>query len=54
MDFSSSWINTSLDLNINPRSRVHEQAPVSFKKYEVENNFFSLGMSISSAKEEVS
>lgn len=54
MDFSSSWINTSLDLNINPRSRVHEQPPVNFKKYEVENNFFSLGMSISSAKEESS
>ncbi|XP_061373105.1 probable WRKY transcription factor 40 [Gastrolobium bilobum] len=44
----SSWINTSLDLNINPY-RVHEEFP---KK--VENNFFSLGMRKSSVKEESS
>ncbi|XP_020232263.1 probable WRKY transcription factor 40 [Cajanus cajan] len=45
----SSWINTSLDLNINPH-RLHEDVP----KKEVENNFFSLGMNKSSLKEEAS
>nr|AGN90998.1 WRKY1 [Caragana korshinskii] len=47
----SPWINTSLDLNINPR-RVHEEVP----KYEVESNLFSLGMSLRkpSAEEESS
>ncbi|CAJ1951417.1 unnamed protein product [Sphenostylis stenocarpa] len=34
----SSWINTSLDLNINPR-RVHEEVPK-----EIESKPFSLGM----------
>ncbi|XP_047166896.1 probable WRKY transcription factor 40 isoform X1 [Vigna umbellata] len=34
----SSWINTSLDLNINPR-RVHRELPK-----EVESKLFSLGM----------
>ncbi|TKY48016.1 WRKY transcription factor 40 [Spatholobus suberectus] len=46
MDYSS-WINTSLDLNINPH-RFHEEVP----KKEVENNFFSPGMKKSSVKEE--
>jgi hypothetical protein len=32
MDFSSSWINTSLDLNINSH-RVHQQLPVSIYIY---------------------
>jgi hypothetical protein len=49
MDFSSSWINTSLDLNINSH-RVHQQLP----KNVVENNFFSLEMKKSSPKEESS
>lgn len=35
----SSWIDTSLDLNINPR-RVHEEVPK-----EIESKLFSLGMS---------
>ncbi|RDX63723.1 putative WRKY transcription factor 40 [Mucuna pruriens] len=48
MDYSS-WINTSLDLNINSHS-VHEQVP----KKEVENSFFSLEMKKSSVKEESS
>ncbi|OIW09334.1 hypothetical protein TanjilG_01305 [Lupinus angustifolius] len=48
MDFSS-WINTSLDLNINP-PRVYEEVI----KKEVETNFFSLGMRMSSTKEECS
>ncbi|KAK7262003.1 hypothetical protein RIF29_28331 [Crotalaria pallida] len=46
MDYSS-WINTSLDLNINP-PRVHEEV----LKKEIESNFFSLGMRMSSTKEE--
>ncbi|KAE9600742.1 hypothetical protein Lal_00046330 [Lupinus albus] len=46
MDFSS-WVNTSLNLNINP-PRFHEQVI----KKEVENNFNSLGMRMSSSKEE--
>ncbi|OIW04030.1 hypothetical protein TanjilG_24141 [Lupinus angustifolius] len=46
MDFSSP-VNTSLDLNINP-PRFHEKV----LKKEVESNFFSLGMRMSSAKEE--
>ncbi|XP_027340388.1 probable WRKY transcription factor 40 isoform X1 [Abrus precatorius] len=46
MDYSS-WINTSLDLNINPH-RVHDDIP----KKEVENNFFTLGVKKSSVKEE--
>lgn len=45
----SSWINTSLDLNINLH-RVHEEVP----KKEVENNFFSLGVKKSCVKEESS
>ncbi|KAL2332524.1 hypothetical protein Fmac_020105 [Flemingia macrophylla] len=45
----SSWINTSLDLNINPH-RLHEEVP----KKEVENNFFSLGIKKPSVKEESS
>ncbi|CAJ1954981.1 unnamed protein product [Sphenostylis stenocarpa] len=48
MDYSS-WINTSLDLNIIPR-RIHEEFP----KKEVETNFFSLGLKKSSVKEESS
>ncbi|CAL0332130.1 unnamed protein product [Lupinus luteus] len=48
MDFSS-WINTSLDLNINP-PRVYEEVI----KKEVGTNFFSLGMRMSSTKEESS
>ncbi|CAL0321814.1 unnamed protein product [Lupinus luteus] len=46
MDFSSP-VNTSLDLNINP-PRFHEQV----LKKEVESNYFSLGIRMSSAKEE--
>ncbi|KAK7402367.1 hypothetical protein VNO78_14571 [Psophocarpus tetragonolobus] len=38
MDYSS-WISTSLDLNINPQ-RVHEQVP----KKEVESNILALGV----------
>ncbi|XP_057458510.1 probable WRKY transcription factor 40 [Lotus japonicus] len=44
----SSWINTSLDLNINSH-RVYEDV---LQKKEVENNFFSLGLRKSSVKEE--
>ncbi|XP_027340389.1 probable WRKY transcription factor 40 isoform X2 [Abrus precatorius] len=47
MDYSS-WINTSLDLNINPH-RVHDDI---LQKKEVENNFFTLGVKKSSVKEE--
>ncbi|KAI5392355.1 hypothetical protein KIW84_076947 [Lathyrus oleraceus] len=46
MDFSS-YINTSLDLNIIPY-RPHQQIP----KKEVETNFFSLGMANFSVKDE--
>ncbi|KAG4944930.1 putative WRKY transcription factor 40 [Glycine soja] len=48
MDYSS-WINTSLDLNINLH-RVHEELP----KKQVENNFFSLDLEVkkSSVKQE--
>ncbi|KAK7381516.1 hypothetical protein VNO80_00060 [Phaseolus coccineus] len=42
----SSWINTSLDLNINPR-RVHEDVPK-----EVESKLFSLGMPKFNVEEE--
>ncbi|KAK7389482.1 hypothetical protein VNO78_24573 [Psophocarpus tetragonolobus] len=42
----SSWINTSLDLNINPR-RVHEELPK-----EVESKLFSLGLSKFNVEEE--
>nr|KYP53896.1 putative WRKY transcription factor 40 [Cajanus cajan] len=42
----SSWINTSLDLNINPR-RVHEEVPK-----EVESKLFSLGMPKFNVEEE--
>ncbi|WVZ01248.1 hypothetical protein V8G54_027317 [Vigna mungo] len=48
MDYSSR-INTSLDLNLNPR-RLHEEFP----KKEVEHNFFSLGVKKSSVKEQQS
>ncbi|KAE9584191.1 hypothetical protein Lal_00009979 [Lupinus albus] len=48
MEFSS-WINTSLDLNINP-PRVYEEVI----KKEVETNLFSLSMGMSSTKEECS
>ncbi|XP_027344667.1 probable WRKY transcription factor 40 isoform X2 [Abrus precatorius] len=41
----SSWINTSLDLNINPH-KVHEEIP------EVESKLFSLGMTKFSEEEE--
>ncbi|KAL1340343.1 hypothetical protein HN51_026741 [Arachis hypogaea] len=46
----SSWINTSLDLNINPHHhRVHhEEVP----KKQVESNVFSLGLSMVPLKEE--
>ncbi|MED6125869.1 WRKY Transcription Factor, variant 2 [Stylosanthes scabra] len=44
----SSWINTSLDLNINPHHRVHEEVP----KKQVESNLFSLGLSMVPLKEE--
>ncbi|XP_061351513.1 probable WRKY transcription factor 40 isoform X1 [Gastrolobium bilobum] len=43
----STWINTSLDLNINSY-RVHEEVP----KKEVESKLFSLGMTKFSVKEE--
>ncbi|XP_058774067.1 probable WRKY transcription factor 40 [Vicia villosa] len=48
MDYAP-WINTSLDLNINPQ-RPHQEA----HKNGMENNFFSLGLRISSPKEESS
>ncbi|KAF7814504.1 putative WRKY transcription factor 40 [Senna tora] len=51
MDKYSSWINTSLDLNINPSSRVHEEVP---KKEVQGNNFFALEWKSSPAKKESS
>ncbi|XP_054784771.1 probable WRKY transcription factor 40 [Prosopis cineraria] len=49
MDYSS-WINSSLDLNLNPDSRVSEEIP----KRELESNFFSLDLKSSPARQETS
>lgn len=47
MDYSS-WINTSLDLNLNPSSGVTEEIP----KKEVESKFFALELKSSPSRQE--
>ncbi|EEF49222.1 hypothetical protein RCOM_1441350 [Ricinus communis] len=54
MDYSSSWVDTSLDLNLNPR-RVKDDVPIQERlamANDVQSNFMELGRNIS-VKEEV-
>ncbi|XP_048234606.1 probable WRKY transcription factor 40 isoform X2 [Ricinus communis] len=53
MDYSSSWVDTSLDLNLNPR-RVKDDVPIQERlamANDVQSNFMELGRNIS-VKEE--
>ena len=51
MDYSPSWVDTSLDLNLNPR-RVKDDV-LQERSKEVQSNLMEFGRKIS-VKEEVS